>query len=800
MNASSFFFLRHRASCNTIISSHRPAFPRVPRRLRARTPLSSTPYIGAMAHAERAPLLGARVSVDDGREDDFDDVLVRRRRAIDGSDDDDDVSTSSAAPIDESKRWRKSSARRHAFALAACAVVVMSSAMMMSTTVAFVRAAADASRTVKVRSHRFGVAPRAREVLSVDALAAYPWLAETRTSRNAKGSEWDADDVTSLGQREDRRWNGGGATTRVFEEVEDPLASELTRNSHALDRARTVEDFVAMSVQVDDAHAVGREPLRNWVHKPSWYKEGEKRAESNLEFGDSAFSVCLYNLHRWSRPIGASTWAEDLSAVLDAKRGVRSAARENLLGRCVKEVLHTNGRNDDRCMEADVVVFRGDTMTKPVLSSLKSAHAVRLRHESGETATRTESSTSTSASRKRESSRLGREDVFLTKLPQKSRRDQVYVYVSTAAPAALQTGRDLRDQTFLSQVDYLATSNAAFDSMWRSPLPTAKFMISSYDAFLRPLHMRLPVIGFGDSAVACNDGHSVGARILRRISEKYPVESIGTCMRNRNNTRFYNLGLSATSTETIRLQLELSKYLFYFVAEEVDCPGHVSEKLWLPLLRGSIPVYFGTKTVDAFLPCPKKDCVLSVKDYDSVDDLIDRMREIASNPKLYASLTAWRHNVPSLWPEKFRDGVARASLDIQAVMCDIMRNGDDARRRGSVSNFASAVPHSAPWLLGTYPNKNMDMTALAEIERAGRVSDVYCLRQDHVRALGEIFAQDDPDVRESGRTPAIHPPERLYLRTCDDDTSACGRFVRADASSVGAPTHRPDADVDANPP
>ena len=65
--------------------------------------------------------------------------------------------------------------------------------------------------------------------------------------------------MTSLGEREGPRRNGGGGTTtRVFEEVEDPLASELTRNSHALDRARTVEDFVAMSVQVDDAHAVGR--------------------------------------------------------------------------------------------------------------------------------------------------------------------------------------------------------------------------------------------------------------------------------------------------------------------------------------------------------------------------------------------------------------------------------------------------------------------------------------------------------------------------------------------------------------
>ena len=155
-------------------------------------------------------------------------------------------------------------------------------------------------------------------------------------------------------------------------------------------------------------------------------------------------------------------------------------------------------------------------------------------------------------------------------------RSQVYVYVSTAAPASLQAGRDLRDQTFLSQLDYLATSNAAFDSVWRSPLPTAKFMISSYDAFLRPLHMRLPVIGFGDSAVACDDGHSVGARILRRISERYPVESIGTCMRNRNNTRFYNLGLSATSTETPVASINgaPSGTTCFFALDQFEQPTH----------------------------------------------------------------------------------------------------------------------------------------------------------------------------------------------------------------------------------
>ena len=124
----------------------------------------------------------------------------------------------------------------------------------------------------------------------------------------------------------------------------------------------------------------------------------------------------------------------------------------------MKEVLHTNGRNDNRCMEADVVVFRGDTMIKPASSSLRSPHTIRSRRSlgrNGRALSRLRRAVSQEGG-----SRLGGKDVFLTKLPQKSRRDQVYVYVSTAAPASLQAGRDLRDQTFLSQLDYLATSNA----------------------------------------------------------------------------------------------------------------------------------------------------------------------------------------------------------------------------------------------------------------------------------------------------------------------------------------------------
>jgi len=772
-----------------------------------------------MAHAERAPLLG-----------------VRARRAHDDDDDRPSASHRAESPergdgdaigVDAGRRPRRGTkTRKYRLALTLSAMSVMLSAMVMSAAVTFVRKAASMATTT-VRTRRVGVAPRAREVLSDEALRAFPWLVE-ETAATSGGGGVDLDDVGALGKR---------TQARVRVELEDPLEAELERNAHALDRARTVEDFVAMSVQVDDAHAVGRKPLSEWAHKPGWYEDLQARGGAtgtNLEFGDDAFTVCLYNLHRWSRPIGTSTWAEDLSAVLDAKRGVRAAARENLKGRCVKEVLHTNSRSEQRCLEADVVIFRGDTMLKPssslgvkrrlAKSGARSAAGggdeadgnatasarslLRERSRNAPEAAKSHASNGAVASTHARA-KLGDpgEDMFVTHLPQKSRRDQVYMYVSTAAPAAEQAGQDLRDQMLLSQVDYLATSNSALESVWRSPLPTAKFMISSFDAFLRPFRMRVPLIGFGDSAAACKHGRSVGAHILRRISQKYPVESFGTCMKNYDASWFVpNLGVSASSAETIRTQLQLSKYLFYYVAEEVDCPGHVTEKLWLPLLRGSIPVYFGTKTVDDYLPCPKKDCVLRVKDFDSVDALVRRMREIADDQKLYESLTAWRHEVPSNWPERFRTGVARASLDIQAVVCDVMRDGDAARRRGSQSNFAAAAPQSAPWLIKSYPNKHMDMDAVIELEKSGARDDSYCVRQERVSALGEVFADrvvversvsnvtvdalaatnastnispraaEDEDEDEDEDELRLADPSRLYTKVCDYEAAACGRL------------------------
>jgi len=733
--------------------------------LPAPSPLPPSAHVDAMDLAERAPLLRAR----------------RGERPDDG-DGASDVSTSDATRPDACPIAQHPSPPRrrgrYARSLVITSSVVMGATLIVSVVSSFVRAASAGMRAPRTRARAVGLAPRAREVLREDALRQYAWLVDGRGDETERMRE-----TGKLGKNENERMS---RWVNAYEE-EDPLEGELARNAHALDRARTVEDFVAMSVHVDDAHTVGRKSLQDWVHQPAWVGDPAletKAVGTNLAYGDEAFTVCLYNMHQWTRPLGASTWAEDLSAVLDAKRGVRSAATANLMGRCVKQVLHTNGRSDAQCMNADVIVFRGDTMVKAATAKLGKLQGMERDDAKSKRPSRLGSVRRALAPHAKptvpaKSPAPAATENFVTRLPQKRRRGQVYVYVSTAAPASVQAGIDLRDRTLLSQVDYLASSNPALESVWRSPLPSAKLMISSYDAFIRPWNMRLPVIGFGDSASACKHGHSVGAHILRRISQKWPVWSHGTCMHNYNSSTFIpNLGQSMSSAEAIRVQLDLSRYLFYFVAEEVDCPGHITEKLWLPLLRGSIPIYFGTKTVDDYLPCPNKDCVLRVKDFNSVDELVDRMKAIASDPQLYASLTEWRRQVPSLWPEKFRQGVARSSRDIQGIVCDIMRDGDDADRRGSVSNFANAAPAEAPWLLDSYPNKDIDVAAVESLERTGERSDAYCVRQERVRALGQAFIDAPSEsTGTDASAPRLADPSALFVSTCAADYVGCGRLL-----------------------
>lgn len=258
-------------------------------------------------------------------------------------------------------------------------------------------------------------------------------------------------------------------------------------------------------------------------------------------------------------------------------------------------------------------------------------------------------------------------------LPPKHHKGVVYVYFAHEAPAGY--GSELLDKRMMDQFDYLAYSNEDGSSLWWNFLPSARHLVQDYDTFVRPFSERQPVLGW--LAIDCGASARVG--ILADISRHFPVWSLGTCHQNRKPDPDLPGRNMEHDDQRRRMQVILSRYLFYFSAENSDCPGYTTEKLWMALSRGSIPVYFGDEDVHQYLPC--QDCVLDVKKFPSVEALVARMREIASSEAEYKRVTAWRFADPKTWPEKFRRGIAIASADVNRLTCSVLKEGPKRYKR-----------------------------------------------------------------------------------------------------------------------
>jgi len=74
---------------------------------------------------------------------------------------------------------------------------------------------------------------------------------------------------------------------------------------------------------------------------------------------------------------------------------------------------------------------------------------------------------------------------------------------------------------------------------------------------------------------------------------------------------------------------------FTIACESIDQDGFVTEKLLHALATGSIPIYYGSKSVYRdFNP----EAFIDLHDYNNLDDLLNRVKEIDSNPDLYNNI------------------------------------------------------------------------------------------------------------------------------------------------------------------
>ena len=123
-------------------------------------------------------------------------------------------------------------------------------------------------------------------------------------------------------------------------------------------------------------------------------------------------------------------------------------------------------------------------------------------------------------------------------------------------------------------------------------------------------------------------------KLVRALMKLLPVHSYGRFMRNTKAKGDGHFNVPSS----IRI---ISQYHFHLALENSFYPDYVTEKVYLALLAGTVPVYIGAPNVGLYVP-PRS--VILVTDFVSPAALVAYLRcLVAERPDLYAYYRNWRN-------------------------------------------------------------------------------------------------------------------------------------------------------------
>lgn len=110
-----------------------------------------------------------------------------------------------------------------------------------------------------------------------------------------------------------------------------------------------------------------------------------------------------------------------------------------------------------------------------------------------------------------------------------------------------------------------------------------------------------------------------------------PVDSFGKCLKNKK--------LPVDRGAVTKIEM-LSQYKFNLAFENSIAYDYVSEKLYDPMMAGSVPVYRGAPNVDAFAPADHS--FIDASQFPDPRDLASYLLYLTENEQEYESYLAWK--------------------------------------------------------------------------------------------------------------------------------------------------------------
>lgn len=136
-----------------------------------------------------------------------------------------------------------------------------------------------------------------------------------------------------------------------------------------------------------------------------------------------------------------------------------------------------------------------------------------------------------------------------------------------------------------------------------------------------------PVASFVSSAIDKSGRRAYLAELARHV----PLHSYGSFQ--RTHTLVHDRG-RPTKLETI------ARYPFSIAFENARAPDYVTEKVYDPLVAGSIPIYFGAPNVERFVP--GDGCYVDAAAFPQPRRLAEKLRALLHDAGEYASYMQWK--------------------------------------------------------------------------------------------------------------------------------------------------------------
>ena len=156
-----------------------------------------------------------------------------------------------------------------------------------------------------------------------------------------------------------------------------------------------------------------------------------------------------------------------------------------------------------------------------------------------------------------------------------------------------------------------------------------------YDIHEKSISNLAPVVYVQSGCNPPSDRDEYVAELMKYIK----VDSYGACLHNKDLPDEFKNPLTMDDKGFHNI---IAKYKFTLSFENAICDDYITEKLWRPLVLGSVPIYKGSPTVQDWMP--NNHSVILVDDFESPKQLANFIKRLDGNDGEYAKYLEFKRS------------------------------------------------------------------------------------------------------------------------------------------------------------